>query len=312
MNNILKNGKNNFNYLMSSPRVIDTSFCYRRDVPGSGSPVALVLLNCEGPLDTSFSPFLRALWHTASLRLCADGAASRLYHSLVAGASAPPSSAGASAPTSSSPPPSAAAAAALQAYLPDAIVGDWDSIDSAAEAYYRAAGVPLHPAPEDQDSTDLEKCLAHLLARAAPLGGAGLRVVIAGSFGGRLDHTVQNLNCLYKWSPAFEALAMVTQHSAAVLLPAGASSVRVAWPYEGPTCALLPLGGPSQLTTHGLQWDLAGTPSQFGGMVSTSNCVLGWGQGVAPIPVAASQPVIWTINVNAAAVGGGQQEQAEA
>ena len=278
---------------------IDNAFCYPGSpAPADGAPTALVLLNCEGEAAPRLSPLLRCLWRAADVRLCADGAASRLFHGLVSGALA--YAAPGAAPLGGEA--DARALAALRAFLPDEVVGDWDSIDARAEAFYRGAGVAMHAQPEDQDSTDLEKCLARLVARQAAAATAAaaapprMRVIVAGSFGGRLDHTVQNLNCLYKWSHCFGALVMVTEHSAARLLPAGASEVRVAAPFEGPTCGLLPLAGATELTTQGLQWDVSAALSEFGGMVSTSNCALG-----AAVSVRASRPTIWTVNINPAA-----------
>jgi len=187
----------------------------------------------------------------------------------------------------------------LLEFQPDEIVGDWDSIDEESEAYYRSAGVPMYPQPEDQDSTDLEKCFRRLLERQTGFEGGvgGYRVVVAGAFGGRLDHEIQNLNCLYKWTGSFHSLAMVTEHSIASLLPVGGVEIRVRAPFEGPTCGLLPLGGLATLTTQGLQWDVKEARSFFGGMVSTSNCVLG-----ATVHVLTDVPLVWTINVNSTAL----------
>jgi thiamine pyrophosphokinase len=294
--------------LFASPTVLDTSFCWRVPADAARHATALVLLNCEGPPQAALPALVRAVWGVSSLRLCADGAASRLYHGLARGCGAGPAAqGGALAP---------AAEAALRAHLPDAIVGDWDSIDAGAEAFYRGAGVALHPQPEDQDSTDLEKCFRLLLARQAEGEAAGrgrLRVVVAGSFGGRLDHTLQNLNCLYRWTHHFHALVMLSEHALAALLPSGASEVRVARPREGPTCGLLPLAGPTTLTTQGLQWDMQAALSQFGGLVSTSNSVLGCSAGGGSDPSApalvrvhASAGVIWTVNINLEGMEGEQ------
>ena len=289
------------------PVVISTAFCYGVQPDAAQHPTALVLLNSEGAAlsDPAPPPLWAALWAAAGTRLCADGAASRLFHGLLRQGCGPLRADQAAPAGAEHAHP--AAAAALAAHLPDAIVGDWDSIDARAEAYYRGAGVVLHAQPEDQDSTDLEKCLRHLVALQGARGaGAGrLRVVVAGSFGGRLDHTLQNLNCLYKWSRHFHALAMLTEHSVACLLPRGGCEVRVAAPLEGPTCGLLPLAGPAEVTTHGLQWDMQALPCCFGGVVSTSNCVLGCsdggggeGQGLV-VRVHSTEELVWTVSVNA-------------
>ena len=89
----------------------------------------------------------------------------------------------------------------------------------------------------------------------------------------------------------------------ASLLPAGATDVRVAWPFEGPTCGLVPLGARAALTTRGLRWDVADWPTEFGGAISTSNAVVGWGAGEAcAVRVEATAPGGWTLEVNAESV----------
>ena len=264
----------------------DYVFCDRGD---AAHPTALILLNHEGSSPSlSLSPLMRRLWDCSSIRLCADGASSRLYHALQRGEDG--------ARLEKCDP---VVAQRLLYYQPDEIVGDWDSIDAESEAYYRSVGVPMYPQPEDQDSTDLEKCFRRLVIRQGVSGvGREYRVVVAGAFGGRLDHEVQNLNCLYKWTHCFHALAMVTEHSVASLLPPGGVEIRLRSPFEGPTCGLLPLGGPAKLTTKGLQWDLEGAVSSFGGMVSTSNCTLG-----TTVQVLTDTPVVWTVNVNSHSLG---------
>jgi len=188
------------------------------------------------------------------------------------------------------------------------VCGDWDSIAPAPEAFYRARGVTMLAAPADQDSTDLVKCLREVARRQAAHGGPRFRVAVYGAFGGRFDHEAQNLNTLFTWAGAFEALLLLSGDAVASLLPTGASALRVAVPFEGPTCGLVPLAGPSVLTTRGLRWDVAAWRSEFGGAVSTSNHVEGCADergadGAARVVrVDASAPVVWTLEVDAAAV----------
>ena len=83
---------------------IDNAFAFpgwrRRALPGA-PPVALVLLN--RPLEPAF---LRAVWGAADFRIAADGAARRLLD--------------------------AVPAARRCEFLPDAVCGDFDSIDDDA------------------------------------------------------------------------------------------------------------------------------------------------------------------------------------
>lgn len=268
---------------MASPR--SHSFCFSPPPPGA-PPTALVLLNGASPYTPLHLSLLRALWPHCAVRLAADGAASRLFFSLLEAAG------GGVSPGAEGLP---AARALLRAHLPDAVCGDFDSLEPRAAAFYGGAGVALHPAPEDQDSTDFEKCLARLEALQAARGGARFNVVALGPGGGRLDHEAQNLSTLLARTPAFAGLALLSAHSVATALPAGRSALAVAAPFEGPTCGLLPLAGAATLTTRGLAWDVAGWRTAFGERVSTSNHVR---DAAAGVEVDTTAPLVWTVNVN--------------
>jgi len=91
------------------------------------------------------------------------------------------------------------------------------------------------------------------------------------------------------------------------------------WPVagvEGPTCALLPLGGPAQwVCTRGLEWDLHGQRLEMGLLVSSSNAIadtavnaaaaaeVGGGGGRedgAPVRVETSDPIVWMTTLHQA------------
>ena len=78
--------------------------------------------------------------------------------------------------------------------------------------------------------------------------------VHAGALGGRLDHTLANLNALY----SFPNLDVVLwgEGNLVRLLPAGVSHIKPCLELEGPSCGLVPLGGPVTGTSQGLRWNL--------------------------------------------------------
>lgn len=50
--------------------------------------------------------------------------------------------------------------------------------------------------------------------------------------------------------------------------------------FEGPECGLVPLAGPATATSTGLLYNVDDTPLRVGGLVSTSNQIVGeWGGG---------------------------------
>lgn len=78
----------------------------------------------------------------AHRRICADGGANRVFDAL---------------PKSAAP--------------PDAILGDLDSIRQDVRQAYVRNGVPVTDLSDDQDSTDLDKCIQHV--RREMLADAG-------------------------------------------------------------------------------------------------------------------------------------------
>merc|ERR1712194_198375 len=88
---------------------------------GSLPRMGLVLLNT--PLAEAR---LRRLWSPSEVRICADGGADRLLK--VEGS-----------------------------FVPDVLVGDFDSVATATLQHYRQLGVEIRDLSHDQDSTDLQK-----------------------------------------------------------------------------------------------------------------------------------------------------------
>jgi thiamine pyrophosphokinase len=82
------------------------------------------------------------------------------------------------------------------------------------------------------------------------------------------------------------------------LLKAGRHRIRVR---DGPAgegdvfgkyVGLLPVGGPSRITTRGLEWDVTDWETRFGGRMSTSNHVL---PETEVVEVETTEDVLWTI-----------------
>lgn len=252
-----------------------------------GCQRALVVLNqpCNEDL-------LLALWRTSAVRILADGAGTRFFTDL------PPS--------------------LRETLIPDVICGDLDSLTPTAREHYASFGATIHRV-EDQDSTDLTKCVEWLRARCGTGGlplAQDLSVVVLSPFGGRLDHAMQNLNSLYTYSAVFGSYRLLSSDCTAALLPSGRSRVDLCPPADGPTVGLIPLGAPAaSVTTRGFRWELTGCVSSFGlgGVLSTSNHVMAWdawkaesAAGADPGPrliegavgIETTAPLVWTCSVD--------------
>ena len=182
---------------------------------------------------------------------------------------------------------------------PNLIIGDLDSLRLDVKQHYLEAGVPLIDLSHDQDSTDLEKCLEYLQANVLPpsaqpqslneeggerSGASGQvekreiddrpQILVLGAFGGRLDHTLSNLNALYQfrhlnivlWGEG-NLVRLIRGPGDTLLCPEGGT--------EGPSCGLVCLGEPCVASSRGMKWDLNETRMNIGGLLSTCNKILG-------------------------------------
>lgn len=153
-----------------------------------------------------------------------------------------------------------------QGHVPQAVIGDFDSISDAARAAIPAGR--QHPIAE-QDSTDFDKCLRSL---RAPL------ILGLGFLGPRLDHQLATLNTLGR--RAGTRCVLIGPHDICFLCP---PRLRLDLP-EGMRVSLFPLG-PVTGGSRGLRWAIDGLRFAPGGRVGTSNEVV-----AAPVELSFAAP----------------------
>eukprot|EP00439_Symbiodinium_sp_Y106_P023002 s454_g2.t2 len=172
--------------------------------------------------------------------------------------------------------------------LPDLIVGDFDSAPEAVLQAYREKGVEVRDLSHDQDSTDLEKCL-----QAAKEAGCEC-VGVVGQFAGvegRLDHTFAAMNAMHKAAHVQDiCVAMVSDDCICALLREGRHRLG-GFAAPPSSCGLVPLGGPVRASTKGLHWDVEDADLEWGGLISTSNCLDSKGDGF--VWVDTTGPLLW-------------------
>lgn len=135
---------------------------------------------------------------------------------------------------------------------PDLVIGDLDSISSAARDILSPEQI-VHVA--DQDSTDFSKCLSRI---SAPF------VVAVGFTGLRLDHTLSALSTMVK----FKHLNVLMLSSEDISFIAPTSMTLPLMP--GTRVSLYPLGS-ARGVSSGLEWPIEGIEFSPGGTVGTSN-----------------------------------------
>lgn len=136
----------------------------------------------------------------------------------------------------------------LQAHIvPDALVGDVDSLDPVDFAQIQSQGVLWISSPADKDDSDLALALQY--ARDA---GATM-VTVTGAWGGRADHSLASLAALVGAADLLPSL-IEPDFSAWVLAPGARSSLRLEG--EGATLSLIPWGGTAIVSEMGVKWPL--------------------------------------------------------
>jgi thiamine pyrophosphokinase len=263
----------------------------------NSSRTALLLLNTP-PRPASA---LRQLWALSSYRVCADAAANRLRDSiqLVMG-DTEAMVAGGPAALRERLVRLRRVAKIHEGMVPDALAGDFDSIRPDVLDFYRQRGCQIVHDPSPY-STDFDKALRLVEdVQAATLRTEGVTaqrwtVVAFGAFGDRFDHELSALNVLHRYRN-FGRLLLMGERMTACLLGPGRHVLRPSPLIEGPTCGLLPVGGPCEAVwTSGLKWNLRGEPLRFGGLVSSSNAMVPCAQtGRLEVTVTTTHPLIWS------------------
>jgi len=129
----------------------------------------------------------------------------------------------------------------------DLVVGDLDSVGVDALAAARDAGAAVEAHPRDKDQTDLELALDAAVARGFR------RIVVAGGYGGRLDHFLANLALLA--SPRYTGADVEAWVGSAAVAVVRDQAELVGRP--GELVTLIPLGGPARgIRTYGLRFAL--------------------------------------------------------
>lgn len=244
----------------------------------------LIVLNYTLPKATA------SLWHRARFRICADGGANRLYDEL-------PLIISHDQPEK-----------VRRGHLPDLIKGDMDSVRKDVAQFYMEMGVPIVDLSSDQDTTDLTKCILFLEKRIRANGQEeGHQILVLGALGGRLDHTLSNLNALYMF-PQLN-MTMWGDGNLVRLLRTGRNVIHPDLSREGPTCGLVPLGGRATASSQGLRWDLNQTSMSISGLISTSNEIV-----AQEVVVDTDQPLLWmtVLREDAGAGPGGIESAARA
>ena len=178
-----------------------------------------------------------------------------------------------------------------------------DSLRPDVEEHYQNQNVKIVKDP-DQYSTDLQKCLKYIEDQITELQDEDdpsrrkMDVAIFGSLGGRADQAFSQLHHLYASSqvttPIIGDLYLITTESVIFLLEKGKNSIYAPVGPEHFTenVGIIPIGRPSIITTHGLEWDVTDWHTEFGTQMSTSNHIR-----AEKVEVDTSERVLFTLEI---------------
>lgn len=150
--------------------------------------------------------------------------------------------------------------------IPHALVGDFDSIRHDVMGYYKDRNVKVFH-DKSQDDTDLEKCLRHIQMRFQEENlynkDKVYRIIITGGFGGRMDHTLNNIHILHKFAEKYTKQTNISLHLidnnsiGTCILPGKTTYIRSKVFEQDAGCGMFPLlGEQAKVQTKGLKWDV--------------------------------------------------------
>lgn len=212
----------------------------------------------------------RNAWKFCERRICADGGANRLYDELETKEQ-------------------------RLEYLPDAVTGDFDSLRKEVRQFYEENGVYVLHNP-DQYSTDFMK--------AVTLGNEKYGVhglLVLGALGGRLDHTFHSIFHLFLSLKHHQTVYLVNDSCVSFLLhPNVPNIVKTPRNLLGKAVGIIPVAGPTRITTKGLQWDVEDWETSFYTQISTSNYLT-----ADQVTIESPDPVLFTIEFKVNELYGG-------
>ena len=142
--------------------------------------------------------------------------------------------------------------------VPDVIIGDLDSISSAALKEFKSVSKIVRI--KRQNDTDVEKCLKYAITNKYD------EVILVGATGNRLDHTFCNLGIVLKFFPQIK-ISLIAENS---FLKAYTGNVELKT-FPGETISLYGISEKTKISSQGLQYELQNVSLPFGVRESTSN-----------------------------------------
>ncbi|PID63328.1 MAG: thiamine diphosphokinase [Ignavibacteriae bacterium] len=146
--------------------------------------------------------------------------------------------------------------------IPDAIIGDLDSISEENKKYFIDKTKIIHYAR--QDDTDVEKSIKYLIKKKYK------KIILLGATGNRLDHTFCNIAIVMKY---FKKINIFILHKKSFLI--GYNDDVTLKTKKGEPFSVYAFSKKTKIKSKGLKYPLKNFPLVFGERDSTSNEAVG-------------------------------------
>ncbi|MFH0785321.1 MAG: thiamine diphosphokinase [Pseudomonadota bacterium] len=148
--------------------------------------------------------------------------------------------------------------------IPDALIGDFDSVSPAVLKEFQEQSVAIHRHPAKKDATDLELALDFAIAKGAR------EVWLLGGLGGRWDMSFANI--LLIAGDTYKALNFTVPGPDCIMHVLHPGKPFTLHGMPGQKVSLLPLRGDVQdLSLHGFEYPLKNATLRFGSTHGVSN-----------------------------------------
>lgn len=147
--------------------------------------------------------------------------------------------------------------------IPDYILGDLDSLEAHIVDYYKKNGVNFKKFPQRKNETDTQLCVhlaKHLMVS---------EIHLIGALGGRIDHTVANINLMYYIKELGMSPLIKGKDEEIYIIENEKIRLNAK---KGNTISILPIKGDvSGVTLENLEYPLENADIKFGNPIGLSN-----------------------------------------
>ncbi|MBS3937418.1 MAG: thiamine diphosphokinase [Peptococcaceae bacterium] len=146
--------------------------------------------------------------------------------------------------------------------VPDAIIGDLDSLDPVIEEFFIAKGVKFVKFPPQKDSTDMELAVEYALAQGAK------EIALLGALGRRLDHSLANILLLVALAKRGVLARIIDEHNEVRVCHESTTIEGRA----GELLSVIPLSEKvEQISLEGVKYQLKDATMRLGSSLGVSN-----------------------------------------